>query len=173
MRKLAFLAALAATVACLGCEAQPEARPPLAAVAPAVPVGRIPPAPPGAAPSPDTAHSAAITVAPPAPIAGQPVQIIVKTATGVDPLLVGQVYGQAVESLGHCRQPGGGTVHVSVVKKGKNLQMHIEPGATLNPLAHECVLQALSTVEIPETGGNVGGPTAPPSGFTSLLTLSW
>jgi hypothetical protein len=172
MRKLVLVAALAATVASLGCEAQPEAKPPLVAATPAAPavsVGGIPPAPPGSVGGP--APSAIITVR--GSSTGKPVEVSVSAANGVDPLLVGKVYGEAVESLGHCRQPGGGTVHVSIVKKGKNLQMHIEPGATLNPLAHECVLQALSTVEIPETGGNMGGPTTPPSGFTSLLTLSW
>jgi len=41
------------------------------------------------------------------------------------------------------------------------------------PLEHRCVLEALSTIPLPETGDNLGGRTVPPSGLTSLLTLSW
>jgi len=144
---------LLAVLVCAACEVPPEAKPP-EALPPAFPIKK-PAAEAGAAKQ------------------GDGVQLTVSEALGLDPAIVGQVYGQARESLGHCHQPGGGTVHVSVVKRGASLQMHIEPGATLDPLAHRCVLEALSTVELPDTAANAGGPAVPPSGFTSLITLTW
>jgi hypothetical protein len=143
---------LLVVLVCTACEVPPEAKPPEA-----------PPAPIVAQPAVDAGAAKQ----------GDGVQLTVSEALGLDPAIVGQVYGQARESLGHCHQPGGGTVHVSVVKRGASLQMHIEPGATLDPLAHRCVLEALSTVELPDTAANGGGPAVPPSGFTSLITLTW
>jgi hypothetical protein len=136
----------------------------------------VPPDRPPESPAPPAAGAAQpqMTVNPPA--AQSPpdgVQLTVTEANGLDPALLGKVYGAAKESLGNCRQSGGGTVHVRLERKGTSVSMHIEAGATLDPRAHECVLQALSTVELPDTAANAGGPQIPPSGFTSLLTLSW
>jgi len=101
------------------------------------------------------------------------VQLSVTDTRGLDPAAVVTFYTAAREALGHCHQPGGGTVHVRIVKEGPSLRMHIEPGATLDPTAHRCVLEALSTIDVPDTAANTGGPATPPSGFTSLITLSW
>jgi len=148
--RLALLALLAFTA----CEVTEE-KPP-AALAPAFPLN--PPAP--------TVESRATST-------GDGVHLTVADAQGVDPTVVGKVYAAAREPLGHCHQPGGGTVHVRIVRQGMSLHMHIEPGATLDPEAHRCVLEALSTIDLPDTGGNGSGPAVPPSGFTSLLTLTW
>jgi hypothetical protein len=51
--------------------------------------------------------------------------------------------------------------------------LHVEPGQSLDPTTGHCALEALSTIDLEPTGGNVGGPTVPPSGFTSLITISW
>ena len=128
-----------------------------------------PPAAPAPAPvvvAPPTVESRAVS-------SGEGVQLSVAEAQGLDPAIVGKVYAAAREPLGHCHQPGGGTVHVRIVKQGVSLHMHIEPGATLDPEAHRCVLEALSTIDLPDTAANAGGPAVPPSGFTSLITLTW
>jgi hypothetical protein len=148
MLRLSVLAVLT----CVACEVPPEAKPPM------VPA----PAAPPEAPASDAGRPA-----------GNAVQLNVTDANGLDPATVGNMYGTAREALAHCHQPGGGTVHVRIVKQGASLHMHVEPGATLDPLAHECVLQALSTVDLPDTAANQGGPAVPPSGFTSLLTITW
>jgi hypothetical protein len=143
---------LLALLACAACEVPPEQ-----------------PAASPAAPPPVTPPVVEYHATP----SGDGVRVSVTEANGLDPAVVSKVYSAARESLGHCHQPGGGTVHVRIVRQGLSLHMHIEPGATLDPTAHQCVLEALSTVELPDTAGNGGGPAVPPSGFTSLITLSW
>jgi hypothetical protein len=150
MTKLMLLAALA----CAACEVPPEAMPPAA--------------PP---PAPVAAEKPAAQAVPTKPADG--VQLAVTEANGVEPTTMTNTYAPAREVLGHCPQAGGGTVHVRVQKQGASLHMKIEPGATLDPLAHRCVLEALSTIDLPDTGGNGGGPAVPPSGFTSLLTVTF
>ena len=146
---------LLSVLACIACEVPPDAKPP---EAPAAPIAVERPATPAEAGPAKQADGVRLTV---------------NETYGLDPVIVSKVYSQARESLGHCHQPGGGTVHVSIERKGTSLHMHIEPGATLDPTAHRCVLEALSTVELHDTAANAGGPAVPPSGFTSLITLTW
>ena len=49
--------------------------------------------------------------------------------------------------------------------------MTIEPGSSLDPTLRDCVLQALSTIDVPESGAN--GAVSGASGFTSLIAVSW
>ena len=62
---------------------------------------------------------------------------------------------------------------MSEARVERRLAAILAKGATLDPTAHRCVLEALSTVDLPDTAANAGGPAVPPSGFTSLITLSW
>jgi len=75
--------------------------------------------------------------------------------------------------LEHCHPGSGGKVAVQVTKQARATYMSIVPGESLDPTQGHCVLEALSTVDLPETAGNVGGPAVKPSGFTSLITVSW
>jgi hypothetical protein len=75
--------------------------------------------------------------------------------------------------LEHCHPGGGGKIAVQITKHERATYMSIVPGESLDPTAGHCVLEALSTVDLPETGSNVGGPAVKPSGFTSLITISW
>jgi hypothetical protein len=101
------------------------------------------------------------------------VHLEVTEATGLSPALMTQVYQAAREPLQGCRQSGGGKVNVRITREGGVLHLSVEPGASLDPTARHCVLEALSTVDLEETGGNVGGPTVRPSGFTSRISVSW
>jgi hypothetical protein len=80
---------------------------------------------------------------------------------------------QAKTPLQHCHNGAGGKINVRITRKDNATNMSVEPGASLDPEARHCVLEALSTLGLEETGGNVGGPGGKPSGFTSLITLSW
>jgi hypothetical protein len=127
---------------------------------------------------PEHPSSGPLVSSKPAPLPGavpsRGFQVSVEHATGIEPRALAQALGQAEAALAHCPQPGGGTtLHVSLVKKGTSVHFHVEPGSTLDPTAHDCVLESLSTIDIPQTGDNLGGPTVPPSGFTSLFTLTW
>ena len=75
--------------------------------------------------------------------------------------------------LEHCHPGSGGKIAVQVTKQARATYMSVVPGESLDPTAGHCVLEALSTVDLPETGSNVGGPAVKPSGFTSLITVSW
>ncbi len=80
---------------------------------------------------------------------------------------------QAKAPLHQCHNGAGGKINVRVTRKDNTTNMSVEPGASLDPEARHCVLEALSTLGLEETGGNVAGPGGKPSGFTSLITLSW
>jgi hypothetical protein len=101
------------------------------------------------------------------------VHLEVTEANGLPRELVAHVYEAAREPLQGCRQSGGGKVNVRITRSEGLFHLSVEPGASLDPTARHCVLEALSTVDLEETGGNVGGPTIRPSGFTSLITVSW
>jgi hypothetical protein len=101
------------------------------------------------------------------------VHLEVTEADGLPRELVAHVYEAAREPLQGCRQSGGGKVNVRITRREGLFHLSVEPGASLDPSARHCVLEALSTVDLEETGGNVGGPTIRPSGFTSLITVSW
>jgi hypothetical protein len=106
-------------------------------------------------------------------VAPEAVHLAVTEATGLPTALVARVYEAAREPLQGCRQAGGGKVDVRITRRDGLFHLSVEPGASLDPSARHCVLEALSTVDLEETGGNVGGPTVRPSGFTSLITVSW
>ncbi len=101
------------------------------------------------------------------------VHLWVTEANGVPPALVAQAYQAAREPLQSCQQSGGGKVNVRITRQEGRFHLSVEPGASLDPSARHCVLEALSTVELEDTAGNVGGPAIKPSGFTSLITVSW
>jgi hypothetical protein len=95
-----------------------------------------------------------------------------KAAGGLDPAS-SAAFQTARGHLEQCHPGSSGKVNVRVTREGGSTHLHIEPGASLDPSEGHCVLEALSTVELEETGSNVGGPAVKPSGFTSLITISW
>jgi hypothetical protein len=101
------------------------------------------------------------------------IQLTVAETNGLSPALVTRAYEAAREPLRVCQQAGGGKVNVRIARGEGRFHLDVEPGASLDPTARHCVLEALSTVELEDTAGNMGGPTVKPSGFTSLITVSW
>jgi hypothetical protein len=150
MRKRLPILAIFVSAACAG---PTEARPPETLLAIAPPKTTILDA--GSAKPPNTVH------------------LEVTEASGLPRELVARVYEAAREPLQGCQQSGGGKVNVRITRHEGLFHLSVEPGASLDPSARHCVLEALSTVDLEETGGNVGGPAIRPSGFTSLITVSW
>jgi hypothetical protein len=105
--------------------------------------------------------------------AGGRVQVVVKRAAGALDTESSAAFQAAGPHLEHCHPGNAGKVEVRITKQDRATHLHIEPGASLDPVEGHCVLEALSTVDLEETGGNVGGPAVKPSGFTSLITISW
>ena len=77
-------------------------------------------------------------------------------------------------SMEHCRGPQGGKLDIRVrqTPTGK-LAFDVEPGSSLDPTEKECVLDALNTIQIDPGSLAWMGPSVPPTGFTSLLTIEW
>jgi hypothetical protein len=75
--------------------------------------------------------------------------------------------------LEQCRPGNGGKLDIRLSRQDHGTLLHVEPGPSLDPRTGHCALEALSTIDLEPTAGNVGGPTTPPTGFTSLITISW
>jgi hypothetical protein len=101
------------------------------------------------------------------------VRLEVKNAAGDLDSRSNTAYQAAQPHVARCHPGTAGKVEVRLTKEDRATHLHIEPGTSLNPAEGHCVLEALSTVDLEETGGNVGGPAVKPSGFTSLITISW
>jgi hypothetical protein len=105
--------------------------------------------------------------------AGARVRLEVKRDTGGLDDASNAAMQAARPNLEHCHPGTAGKIEVRLTQRDRATQLHIQPGASLNPIEGHCVLEALSTVDLGETAGNVGGPAVKPSGFTSLITISW
>ena len=62
----------------------------------------------------------------------------------------------------------------SVRKAGSGkLAFDVEPGTTLDPREQQCVLAALSILDVDESSTAWAGLNVRPTGFTSLITIEW
>ena len=128
-----------------------EVRTPLAATGAIVAEG--PPAPP----------------APPAPRC----RVSVTDTHGCEPNQVEALVAPVRARLEKCRGPKGGKLSIRVRQSptGK-LGFDVE-SSSLDPTEKACVLDALNTIQIDPNSMAWMGPSVPPSGFTSLLTIEW
>lgn len=98
----------------------------------------------------------------------------VSEVEGVSPGALQARLAPAAEPLHRCipgRSPG--KIILRVAKRDGVLSVIPVPGVTLDDAGRSCVFEALSRVELTETGSNTGGVSIPPSGFTSLVTVAW
>lgn len=101
-------------------------------------------------------------------------KVQVVRAEGLPPERVSAIFGPAAAPIEHCMPAGSrGKIEVRVQSRGGALDVAVVPGASLDPRARACALDALSSVYLEETATNAGTPAVPPSGFTSLLMVSW
>jgi hypothetical protein len=101
------------------------------------------------------------------------VRVEVMESKGLPPEQITPLVLPAKTTIQHCQNGSGGKINVRITRKDGATNMSVEPGASLDPDARHCVLEALSTLGLEETGGNVAGPGGKPSGFTSLISVSW
>lgn len=83
------------------------------------------------------------------------------------------IFRPAAEPMQRCLAGKSGKITIRLTNRDGVLHAEIEPASSLDPTARACVLDALSTVWLEATGSNVGGPSVPPPGFASLLTIAW
>ena len=72
-----------------------------------------------------------------------------------------------------CRHGSGGKLRVRVHESGGKLAFDAQAGSSLDPADKQCVLEALSTLNDTTSTNLSFGPSVPPTGFTSLLTIEW
>jgi hypothetical protein len=103
---------------------------------------------------------------------------------GLDPEMT-KLVQPAMRALEECQTRGGGKLEIRLVRHAQSVELLVEPGRSfLEPTVQHCALEALSTIDLPQTAGKEGGPALgtptfrrvynmPPTGFTSLITISW
>ena len=97
----------------------------------------------------------------------------VRHARGLDASRVRALVAPSLASLHQCAPGSGGKINVEITVTEGAIHAAVEPSPSLNPLLRECVLQALSTIDVDQSGGDIPGVSVPPSGFTSLLAIWW
>lgn len=68
---------------------------------------------------------------------------------------------------------GGGTIRIRVKGDARSAHFDIEAGSSLDENARHCVLEALSTLDIPDTLSRASPSSAPSKGFSSVITVQW
>jgi hypothetical protein len=97
----------------------------------------------------------------------------VREAEGLPPERVRTMFTSALEPLQKCLPGAPGKLDMRVARVDGAVRFTIQPDPSLDPTARECALQALGTAYMDDTASRVGGPSIPPTNFTSLLSLSW
>ncbi|WP_394832941.1 hypothetical protein LVJ94_41215 [Pendulispora rubella] len=77
------------------------------------------------------------------------------------------------DMLRSCLQGSSGKVNVMVTRTENTVHLGFAPDVSLDPTMRHCLLETLSTVDLEEVGGNVGGTTIKPTGYTSVIQVSW
>jgi hypothetical protein len=159
---------------CSGCAIPLDERPPapIAVPEPAErpPVGS-PPVGPGGAPS---APGAAAPLAPPR----TPVQLFVEQSEGAETARVRAVLAAAEPRVSECVAGSGGVLRLRLANGPDGARFTIERSSVvgrrspLGPRERRCVLEALSTVDLPSAAADPS-PSARPSGFTALFRIEW
>jgi hypothetical protein len=80
--------------------------------------------------------------------------------------------GVAPEALPRCAPGSGGKINLRIASQNGVLRVTIDPEASVEQTLRACVLQTLST-DLPDDSSNANGVALKPSGFTSLVAVSW
>ncbi len=77
-------------------------------------------------------------------------------------------------SLDECRaNSGGGTLRLRVVGNKLSAKISIDPRSTVNDAVRLCVLEALSTIDVPDTLSQASPSMRPSAGFSSTFAVNW
>lgn len=110
---------------------------------------------------------------------GVPPGAIVPRATieDVEPAqeaLARAIVAAAKPSLDDCRaNSGGGKLRLRVVGNKSSAKITIDPSSNVNDAVRNCVLEALSTVDVPDTLSQGSPSMRPSAGFTSIIAVNW
>jgi len=68
---------------------------------------------------------------------------------------------------------GAGVVRVRVKSTDRSASFDIEPGSIIDEKMRHCVLEALSTIDVPDTLSQASPSSRPSSGFSSVIKVQW
>lgn len=102
-----------------------------------------------------------------------PMRFEVRRVEGTTAVHIQTLLDPAREAVRRCVDGGGGKLEIQLTNRRSGLEISVEPGPSLEPTARACVLAALSSIHLEQTGSLAGGPSPAPSSFTSLVTVSW
>jgi hypothetical protein len=167
---------------CSGCTTAPEERPPVlpaptASVASVVPIAPIVPTAPLPLIAPLALIAAPGAAGPLAPVR-TPVRLLVEESVGAETARVRAALAAAEPRVGECVPGSGGVIRLRVASGPDGARFTIERSSLvgrrsrLGPRQRRCVLEALSTVDVPSATADAS-PSARPSGFTALFRIEW
>jgi hypothetical protein len=68
---------------------------------------------------------------------------------------------------------GGGVVRIRVKSTDKSASFDVEPDSSIDEHMRHCVLEALSTIDVPDTLSQSSPSSRASSGFSSIITVKW
>jgi hypothetical protein len=130
--------------------------------------------------SPDATVAAAELPAKPSAAAEAPKSQALGPRVGVEGVPDGQqaladaIVAASKAPMSACRaNGGGGNVRIRVAGNHTSASFAVEPGATVDENMRHCVLEALSTLDVPDTISQSSPSSRPSSGFSSIITVQW
>lgn len=113
----------------------------------------------------------ASSVAPPETVLGPRVQI--GEVKGRNEDFAKALFAPARTQLAECARGGGGTIQIRITSSDSgSTSMDVVPGASIDTKMRRCVLEALSTIDVPDQLSQTS-PSSRPGGFSSLVTVQW
>lgn len=84
------------------------------------------------------------------------------------------IVAASTPTLAECRaNAGGGTIRLRVVSTKTSAKITVDPSSTVNADTRHCVLEALSTLDVPDTLSQASPSMKPTAGFTSIIAVNW
>ena len=68
---------------------------------------------------------------------------------------------------------GGGTMRIRLKSDARSAYFVVDAGSSLDEAVRNCVLEALSTIDIPDTLSQSSPSSAAPKGFSSVITVQY
>ncbi|HRI63079.1 MAG TPA: hypothetical protein PK156_02545 [Polyangium sp.] len=88
--------------------------------------------------------------------------------------LAAAILSASKSSLVECRgNSGGGTLRVKIVSTTSAEKITIDSDSKIDDKVRHCVLEALSTLDVPDTLSNSSPSSRPSQGFTSIIAINW
>ncbi|WP_235880104.1 hypothetical protein [Polyangium aurulentum] len=101
-------------------------------------------------------------------------RVSVAEVQGADDALANSIVAPSKAPMDACRaNAGGGLVRIRISGDQRSTSMAVEPGSSVDGRTRRCVLEALSTIDVPDTLSQTSPSSRPSKGFSSVITVQW